>query len=327
MERLSIISTLYRTAAYLPKCIESLLAQDIPVEEYEIILVNDGSPENDLEIALSYAARYGHIKVISQKNKGLAGARNTGLSAAIGTYVCFVDPDDYVEPNSLSSLIAQMDDEQLDMLRFDYHVVNEAYCEIPKTRDAQMIDYSSDIMDGRTFMTRRLGYACYVWAYVFRRSIIADNGIDFREGDYFDDTVWLPQVCCASRRVNCTPVKRYNYLQRGNSLVNTVSVDSTKRKLDAQLVIVERLQEQRRRMDASVQPWYSGMNSKTALSMLTTASVACPKECRRYVAALKELGAFPLRLPAGTKSQKAKCLALNVCPMTFCKLLNIKRKR
>ena len=324
MKRLSIISTLFRTAAYLPKCIDTLLSQDLSAEEYEIILIDDGSPENDLEIAQSYAERYDHIKVISQKNKGLAGARNTGLSAATGTYVCFVDPDDYIEPNSLASLLVQMDEEQLDMLRCDYHVVNEDYCEIPKTRDAQILDYSPGIMDGKVFLTQRLGYACYVWTFIFRRSVITDNGISFREGDYFDDTVWLPQVCCAARRVNSIPVKRYYYLQRGNSLVNTKSVDATKRKLDAQLVIVERLQEQRQRMDASVQAWYTGMNSKTALSILTTAAVACPQECRRYLIALREFGVFPLRLPVGTKSQKVKCLALNVCPRLLCRLVNLR---
>ena len=329
MNRLSIISTLYKTAAYLPRCIETLLQQDLAPDEYEIILVDDGSPENDLEIAQDYASRYDNIRVISQPNKGLAGARNTGLAAATGQYVSFVDPDDYIETNSFRALLDQMDDKHLDMLRFDYHVVDEQYAEISKVKDAQMIDYSSGIMTGPQFLVSRLGYACYVWAFIYRRSVIEENHIAFREGDYFDDTVWLPQVLCASQRVDTIDWKRYYYLQRGNSLVNTVSVEATVRKLDAQLVIVERLQEQRQRMEASVQSWYTGMNSKTALSILTSAAVTCPNEYRRYLKNLKQLGIFPLHIFAGTQPQKVKCMALNLCPCFFCKLMylhNIKRK-
>ena len=144
MIRLSIISTLYKTAAYLPRCIDSLLNQDIPSDEYEIILINDGSPENDLEIAKSYASQYHNIKVVSHPNKGLAGARNTGLSIATGQYLCFVDPDDYILPNSFECLLNQMDDEHLDMLRFDYHVVNPLYyySDKPKSKYQELMQKS-----------------------------------------------------------------------------------------------------------------------------------------------------------------------------------------
>lgn len=326
MIRLSIISTLYKTAAYLPRCIDSLLNQNIPSDEYEIILVNDGSPENDLEIAESYASRYHNIKVVSHPNKGLAGARNTGLSIATGQYLCFVDPDDYILPNSFERLLNQMDDEHLDMFRFDYHVVNERYQEIEKTKDARVIDYSPRIMSGKEFLTERLGYACYVWAFIYRRSIISDNQITFHEGDYFDDTVWLPQVCSVAKRVNCIKQKRYFYLQRENSLVNTMSVDATKRKLDAQLVIIDRLTEQRRHMSEVVQVWYDGMISKTVLSILSSAAVNCYKECDNYISRIKEYNPFPLRSKLSTKEQQIKYLLLNISPKLFCSLIHLRNR-
>lgn len=325
--RLSIISTLYKTAAYLPKCVDSLLAQDISSNDYEIILVNDGSPENDLEIAESYAAEYGNIKVVSHPNKGLAGARNTGLSVATGEYLCFVDPDDYIQQNSFGRLLQQMDDEHLDMLRFNYHVVNEEYNEIAKTKDANVIDYSPCIMDGRQFLVDRLGYACYVWAFIYRRSIISENQIAFREGDYFDDTVWLPQVCNVAERVNCTDVERYYYLQRENSLVNTMSPDATKKKLDAQLVIIERLTEQRTHMDKKVQKWYQGMISKTALSILSTAAISCFEDYDRYIDWLRDYKVFPLWAELSTKEQKLKYCILNISPKLFCQMIHLKNQK
>ena len=317
--RLSIITTLYRTAAYLPKCVESLLDQDIPASDYEIVLVNDGSPENDLEIASSYAERHPNVKVISQANKGLAGARNTGLAAASGRYVCFVDPDDYVRPCSLKHLLDRMDEADLDVLRFDYQMVDEQYNPLDKPGDAQLIDYAPGIYDGRTYLAERQGFACFVWAFIYRSSVIKDNGISFREGDYFDDTAWLPRVLCAAERVDTVPDVRYFYLQRGNSLVNASSPEALKKKLDAQLVLVGRLQEGLARSEGPVRKWYEGMIAKITLSTLTSAASGMRSECGEYVKRLTSFGVFPLKPYLTTKRQKLKYFALNLSPELFCR--------
>ena len=115
---LSIIVPLYNSAAYLPRCLESLLHQDISLEEYEILLINDGSPDNSLDIVNEYALKYPNIRAFSQENKGTSGARNTGLLEARGTYVYFVDPDDYVLENSLRVILNRMEEASLDALRF-----------------------------------------------------------------------------------------------------------------------------------------------------------------------------------------------------------------
>ena len=111
---LSIIVPLYNSEKYLPKCLDSLLDQDIQESEYEIILVDDGSPDNSRFIAGEYARAHSNIVVISQANKGTSGARNTGLRHASGKYVYFVDPDDYILNNSLSRLLRHMEEKSLD---------------------------------------------------------------------------------------------------------------------------------------------------------------------------------------------------------------------
>ena len=101
--RLSIVVNMYNTASFFPRCMETLLDQDISPESYEIILVDDGSTDNSLALAQEYVtkstsdATMPTIRVEHHANKGLAGARNTGLKAAKGKYLCFVDPDDYIK--------------------------------------------------------------------------------------------------------------------------------------------------------------------------------------------------------------------------------------
>ena len=97
--KLSIIVPVYNVADYLPKCLDSLLVQDLSQNEYEIIVVNDGSTDNSGKIAEEYSKTYSNIILINQENQGLSGARNTGIQNAKGEYVQFVDSDDYLEPN------------------------------------------------------------------------------------------------------------------------------------------------------------------------------------------------------------------------------------
>lgn len=327
MLQLSIITTLYKSAGYMDKCLETLLDQDIPENEYEIILVNDGSPDNSLEIAERYASKHPNIHVVSYEvNRGLAGARQAGTDEAQGKYLCYVDPDDYIKKSSFSKLIQQMEHDNLDMLRFNYQMVDEDYHPISKPQDARIVDYSPKIMDGPSFLADRLGYGCFVWAFIYRSSLIKDSGVKFRQGDYFDDTAWLPQIIRHASRIDTIPEIRYYYLQRSNSLVNTVSNNSIIKKLDAELAVIERLKDQMKTADPLSMKWYRGMNSKLALSILSTAAVSVPDLYNQYLNKIKALDTFPLSCPNASKTQKLKISLLNISPMLFSLLLKYKNK-
>lgn len=126
MIKLSIIVPVYNVAPYLRKCVDSLLAQDY--DNYEIILVDDGSTDDSWQIIQEYVSRFRgledeRIRGIHHENGGLSAARNTGIEAARGTYICFVDSDDYWEPSVLGKLMTQVDRNNLDVLRFGYQNV------------------------------------------------------------------------------------------------------------------------------------------------------------------------------------------------------------
>ena len=116
--RLSIIIPAYNVDQYLDRCIESCESQDIHQNDYEIIIVNDGSCDKSLNIANALANKYSNVNVISQENQGLSIARNTGMTLAKGNYIWFVDSDDYIVKNCVGSVLALCEKNDLDIPSF-----------------------------------------------------------------------------------------------------------------------------------------------------------------------------------------------------------------
>ncbi|MFL1895421.1 glycosyltransferase family 2 protein [Aquimarina sp. 2-A2] len=125
MKTITIIIPMYNVSQYLHKCINSVVNQNVDNGSVEVIMVNDESPDDSLEVANSLAQKYNFIKIISQKNKGLGGARNTGIDNATGDYILFLDADDWLIENSLRDLISILTTEDLDILEFGANLVSE----------------------------------------------------------------------------------------------------------------------------------------------------------------------------------------------------------
>lgn len=320
MKDISIIVPLYNSEAFLPKCLDSLLAQDIPLEQYEIILVNDGSPDGSLVLAEEYASRFTNIIVLSQENKGTSGARNTGIRRASGKYICFVDPDDYVLENSFRRIIDRMEEESLDVLRFGYTEVDEQYRPTKSCKHPEEPDYSPGIMDGFSFMAERLGVACYVWTYLFQTSLLKDNDLYFLEGVYFDDTPWLPKVLALAKRIDSIDFKRYFYLIRSNSLVQSVSQDSIRRKIDGQWFLISELMDQEKALhDEKATNWYQKMVASCTITLLTLVAVNDFKNRNECIKELKSKNIIPLAIRSDLKQ-----LLISYCPSVFSWIVHLR---
>lgn len=308
----------------MPKCLDSLLCQDIPEQEYEIFLVDDGSPDGSLALAKEYASHYSNIIVLSQENKGTSGARNTGMRQASGKYICFVDPDDYVLKNSFRCILDRMEEESLDILRFGYTEVDEQYKPTKSCKHPEEPDYSSCVMDGFSFMAERLGVACYVWTYLFRTSLLTDNGLFFPEGVYFDDTPWLPRVLALANRVDSIDFKRYFYLIRSNSLVQSVSRESIQRKIDGQLFLVSELSKQKVVIrNEKAGNWYQRMIACCAETLLTLISLYDYPNRGEYIKELKRKGVLPFTTRRASGMKKLKSLLASYSPSLFCRVIHI----
>ena len=120
--KMSIIVPVYNTEKYIRRCINSLIRQTL--DEIKIILVNDGSADGSGTVCEEYAERDGRIRVIHKENAGQGLARNDGLAEAEGRYVCFLDSDDYLEPNACEELYNLMESAGADMASFGYEIDN-----------------------------------------------------------------------------------------------------------------------------------------------------------------------------------------------------------
>jgi len=321
--KLSIIVPIYKVEQYLRKCVDSLLQQDLSQEAYEIILVEDGSPDHCGDICEEYASKYVQVKVVHRENGGLSAARNSGIEVAQGQFVQFVDSDDYLEPNVLKTLIEKMESDQLDILRFNYRNVNEKY-EVfePNKVSKPFVDYCDKVCDGLTFLTERLGFGCYAWQFVVRRELL--NGCAFKEGIYFEDTEWTPRLLQKARRVTSIDLMVYNYLLREGSITQSVDEKKKRKVLDDKMRLIDSMMDQKRGIKDK--RWYEGMISQIVLSILGYACEHYYEESSAVCRALKSKKIFPLSAYHSTKLAQRKIRIANISPKLLCWLLHFRVK-
>lgn len=321
--KLSIIVPIYKVEEYLSKCVDSLLNQDLSSEEYEIILIDDGSPDHCGQICEEYAVAHPNIKVVHRKNGGLSAARNSGIEVAQGQYVQFVDPDDYLEPNVLGSLIRKMDASNLDVLRFNYQNVNERY-EVfePNKESKPFVDYCDEVCDGLMFLTERLGFGCYAWQFVIKRELLKD--CVFKKGIYFEDTEWTPRMLLQAKKVTSTDLLVYNYLMRQGSITQSVDEKKKRKVLDDKLLLMDSMQEQM--SSAADKRWFEGMIAQTALSVIGYVCANYYEERKKIMQVLKSKHIFPLSTYHSTKAANRKIRLANISPQLLCWLIGLNNK-
>lgn len=322
MKRLSIIVPLYNSARFLPKCLNTLLNQDMPAEEYEILLINDGSPDDSKSVADGYATEHNNIIVFSKENGGTSSARNVGIQNASGAYLYFVDPDDYVLENSLSDILRIVEEKNLDVLRFGYTEVDEQGIPTRSCKHPEQPDYSSKVMDGFTFMEERLGTACFVWTYLFRTSLIQENQLFFDEKAYIDDTPWLPRVLALAQRVDSIDMKRHFYTIRNGSLVRA-GREKADKIIDAQKWLINELMLQMDQDDyKKAEEWYKKMIAHSALSLLSLVGISSYSRNKEVTTWVKQKDLMPFSLKGSSFRTRMKLRLINLSPYLFCLLIH-----
>lgn len=321
--KLSIVVPIYKVEQYLPKCVESLLDQDLSPEDYEVILIDDGSPDRCGEMCEEYAALHSNVKVIHRENGGLSVARNTGMDVAQGRYIQFVDPDDYLEPNVLAKLVEKMEADKLDVLRFNYQNVNELY-EIfePYKVSKSFVDYRDEPCEGLSFLTNRLGFGCYVWQFIFRRELL--EGCYFKKGIYFEDTEWTPRLLSKAHRVTSMNLMVYNYLMREGSITQSVDEKKKRKVLDDKMQLIDVLKMQMQAVEDK--RWFEGMIAQTVISIISYVAENFYRNRKEALKSLKEKGVFPLSAYQANKTGIRKIKWANVSPDLLCWVLHLKSK-
>ncbi len=321
--KLSIIVPIYNVEPYLRRCVDSLLAQDLAEDGYEIILVDDGSTDGSGQVADALAAQHTNVHVIHKKNEGVSVARNTAMAVAKGKYVQFVDADDYIMPNVLGELVAKMDAEQLEMLRFNYRFVDDNGDVTHPNKYSQPDDYSDSICDGLTFLNERLGGGCYAWQFMFAHELTC---INFMHGIALgEDTYWTIQMLMRVKRITSVDSVIYNYFVRGESATFNPSPAKRQKRLDDQLWIISKMQTEFK-PQMNDRRWLDGQIANTAISVLTTVALHCYGERQHYINELKRNKVFPIANHHLTPSAQRKRRWINISPRLFCYLVHLKNK-
>ena len=331
MFKLSIIVPIYNVEQYLRKCVDSLLNQDIPSSEYEIILVDDGSPDVCPQICDEYATAHENIRVVHRPNGGLSAARNSGIGVAQGKYIMFVDSDDYLQKNVLGTLLEQMEDQQLDVLRYNYYNVHgDGSIFEPHKNSKPYFDYSSDVVDGETFLNERLGYACYAWAFLLRRDLIytvhptpytKNNNLLFTEGIYFEDTDWTPRMLMRAKRVASTELIVYNYLWREGSITLPDNPAKKKKVLEDKISLLRGFKEQQKMVQNK--QWFIWQTAGTTMSVLGILATYPNKVRKPYLKQLKELRVFPLSTYRASRNSRIKIRIANASAALYCWIMSL----
>ena len=233
MPLISVIIPVYNVADYLENCLDSMVGQSY--EKLEIILVDDDSKDESGEICERYAARDSRIKVLHQKNTGLAGARNTGLQHATGEFVSFVDSDDYMDRMAYEKLLAYIENQVCDICYFGHFRVKDAekvpYDVPPKKQIYRGPEETVGVLFTNALIGKPGKGGCFtglsVWSGIYKRTLIEQNGLRFESERELlsEDIIFNMEACICAENVLVYADYLYYYVMRTQSLTKRYRED------------------------------------------------------------------------------------------------------
>ena len=244
---LSIVIPVYNSEKYVRHTLQSVFGQEFDRSQVEVIVVNDGTKDRSMDIVREFAECESrenpgtNIKILEQENQGLSAARNTGLDAATGKYVWFVDSDDWIEDGFLGKVLPLLQSSDTDVLLFrirehresDGKVVLERTLFSDTERDTDFLELLQKKID---FTPMQL--------YLVRREFMAEHGLKFVCGIVHEDMEFAPRMLSQAKTVKAVPWFHYNYLWReSGSLTSTPT--NRKKRIESLLSIIDMLKDAR----------------------------------------------------------------------------------
>jgi len=235
MPLLSIIIPVYNVEKYISTCLLSVLENDLEPIDYEIIVVDDESPDNSMTLVNELAVRFSNIRIVSQKNTGISGARNTGIRHAKGNYILFIDSDDWILKESLGKLAALCKEQDLDILEFGIEKRNN---------DGSVVGSFSASTSGEIYTGveyyKKCRYVNSVFNKVYKRELLIENDLLFTEKIYVEDFELNTRAFLAANRVSAIPDLIYQYRQSPDSITRTKDVSKRKKMIEDHVVVLQK---------------------------------------------------------------------------------------
>ena len=227
MPKASVIVPVYKVEEYLEKCVQSILAQT--ERDFELILVDDGSPDRCGALCDSLAQTDSRIRVIHQENQGLGGARNTGIREARGDWLLLVDSDDWIEPKILEKAMEAGLREEADLVMFAFRTVDEQGRELGVFREDMPKERGIGLQEHKEAL---LTAPC-AWNKLYRRSFFQGTGLAYPPRVWYEDLRTTPKLMAKAGRMVFLDEVGYNYLQRQGSIMKSANLERNREILDA----------------------------------------------------------------------------------------------
>lgn len=226
MIKLSFIVPYYNGGKYIKECLDSLYLQDISIESYEVLVVNDCSTDQQsLDILYAYQKQHSNMRVLhTEKNVRVGGARNHGIRNAKGKYIWFVDQDDKIEPYCLTQLLERIEKNDLDYLGFDFLDFDDNGNSKPNrlvTNDTDVmtgLDYAYNICDKKIWNNQ---WDTNVWHQIYKREFLLKHNIFFTEISYFDDMIVNLKSLIYAKRMQTLHTAYYHYRYNEQSVLHS----------------------------------------------------------------------------------------------------------
>jgi glycosyltransferase involved in cell wall biosynthesis len=216
---ISVLIPAFNVAKYLPKCLDSLQAQTYT--NLEIILIDDGSSDDTLQVANAYALKDSRIHVYSYENAGISKTRNRALEHASGELLFFIDSDDFLHKNAFTAMIERMQQTQSDIVQCGF-VMDYPFFKLYR-KVASYKEYTP--LQALHALVKNKGINNYPWAKLFKASCF--ENVRFPEDvKGFEDTYTIFKAIAQAKKVASMPERFYHYVQRKGSLTNSMSYDT-----------------------------------------------------------------------------------------------------
>lgn len=220
--KLSIIVPVYNLENYIAATLDSLLSIRFS-DEYEIIVINDGSTDGSESVIHDYQQKYSQIALYTIENQGVSNARNVGISKASGEYITFVDGDDTVEPDFFEKAVQELDRGGYDFVQGNYRRIDGDNTSYEQFVSEDVVITEKDIMHEKLFGLEK-PIQNHVWGKVFRAEIIKDTLFD-REIKIGEDLKFVFDVIEKSKKIKLLSCVGYNYIQRNTSAMHVADIN------------------------------------------------------------------------------------------------------
>ena len=307
MPKFSIIIPVYNVEEYVKKCLDSVFSQSF--NDFEVIVVNDGSTDNSLEIVKDY-----NVKILNQKNKGLSEARNNGLKMATGEYILFLDSDDYICKDLLKNLNDSVDNYP-DLVRFQaLDIINK-----------EVKEYHEECFYGKNGFDafRKIVNYHYVepaWLYAIKRDYYLDNKFSFMKGIYHEDFGLIPLVIVKSSVVNCIDYCGYCYVKREGSIMSQSNYEKEKQKVEDAIAGYKNMMKEIKKIDCDCSYLKSFISNSTIMKICSLKN----NDYKYYLKIIKDEKMVD-NILSDTLFRKLKKRFLKISPRMYYKLLGKKR--